>query len=1130
MIGPLFLIYVPLVAILLIVILSRIRPNHASLPIALLIAALALLVAIPAGWVLPLFGREPIRITAKALPLELRMSGVEAVILTLISLIALLSVVTNLRSFALSTPARLVGPLVMLLGGNGLLLAGDLLTAFLSLVILFAGAYGMLVADLQSAQSRVTDTSRQLPGAHPFGYLIAGGITCVLFLAGALLVAQSAGSVNIAEVVRVTSNVDAAENSGRGAGLFGPFLLFAALLLALRPFPANGWGGTAYEAARPPLDALLTSVAVPALLLLLERLLLILPVELLTLLAWVGSVTFFAGNLAGFHARAAKQLFSLTAISQSGLVSAALALTALDGLGRTAVIILAGGLLVNHMLAKAGLLWIAGIGSGSSRPRRVGPVLGVAAVALGLAVTGLPPFPGFWARWQLVHLLVRSERMVILGLFVAGSLLEAIAVFGWMSRVIAAGGPESSDETTPSAVIPPAHRVAQENDSGGAGNATHEFHTGQAETRAAAVVRAPAGTSVGLLLVVLLLGASGIFTGWTLGLNDRVIWAPFFFALAVLALEWAPPRIRAIAVAGAIGFFAWLVYPLVTGIPLLFAGVFAGGAVLAAATMMTGKAMPFGTGAFLVLSGTALTGLVTAGEPLAFVLLWQLMTAGVYLLLARSGRTGAAAASRRYLAFSCAAALLVVVGLTVAGQAWTEAQGAPVPELAGADGYVRLPLLRNGVGDSTGPSARTGGLVLSGGVGAWAAGIPPGTSLRLFALLALGFLLSLGAIGLHVWLPDSLSALEKPAGAFFLATLLSAGVLGLLLLLIMVGSPGSPSAGESVLRALGWVGLATALAGALAASLQHTPRRLLASIVMGQLGFVMLGIALASRLGWVAALYQVVLVAAGAASMLFMIAQTESAVVSRRGARGLDSGPTGSAKAIRMNAIVGVLAAFTVTGLPPFAGFWARWMLLEALIQSGWIVLAGLALIASVISLVAVLRLVLMFLANEAARDGSAAGEGWVSALQVLLLGGLLLIGGVPSLLVDAIDGGVAALLELSTQAPGALVTRALQQWSGGLGIVLTALLLFGVLTWFYLRNRHAGRPRLQTAARVIRGYEQALGFLAVPLADRTWQQIRKALEWTSDRLRRHHHGSVRRHAVQMVAFLVALLLIALVL
>ena len=105
------------------------------------------------------------------------------------------------------------------------------------------------------------------------------------------------------------------------------------------------------------------------------------------------------------------------------------------------MLLVVGGLFVNHLFAKVGLFWLAGY-VGKEAPARTGrsvPEVPAAIFVFGIllaAISGLPPFPGFWAKWQLVLSLAAGERYVWIAVVLLGSLLEAAYLFRWFGQVV----------------------------------------------------------------------------------------------------------------------------------------------------------------------------------------------------------------------------------------------------------------------------------------------------------------------------------------------------------------------------------------------------------------------------------------------------------------------------------------------------------------------------------------------------------------------------------------------------------------------------------------------------------------------------------------------------------------------
>ena len=105
----------------------------------------------------------------------------------------------------------------------------------------------------------------------------------------------------------------------------------------------------------------------------------------------------------------------------------------LDEVGRRAVVLheLAHLKRCDHVVC-----WLAGI-VGSDRKEDWGALnsdrtyLIVFAVFI-LALLGIPPFPGFWAKWELVTQLLLQKAFVWLAVILLGSLFEVIYLLKWL--------------------------------------------------------------------------------------------------------------------------------------------------------------------------------------------------------------------------------------------------------------------------------------------------------------------------------------------------------------------------------------------------------------------------------------------------------------------------------------------------------------------------------------------------------------------------------------------------------------------------------------------------------------------------------------------------------------------------
>ena len=116
---------------------------------------------------------------------------------------------------------------------------------------------------------------------------------------------------------------------------------------------------------------------------------------------------------------------------------------------------------------------------------------------------------------------------------------------------------------------------------------------------------------------------------------------------------------------------------------------------------------------------------------------------------------------------------------------------------------------------------------------------------RAFVLLATGFLIKAGAIGVHVWLPGAYTEAEDDVTAMLSAVVSKVAMFGLLIgTYLTIRS----EVGLELAHAMTWIGMLTTLFGALMALRQNDFKRMLALSSMSQIGYIVTAIGLMSHL------------------------------------------------------------------------------------------------------------------------------------------------------------------------------------------------------------------------------------------------------------------------------------------
>jgi formate hydrogenlyase subunit 3/multisubunit Na+/H+ antiporter MnhD subunit len=526
--------------------------------------------------------------------------------------------------------------LLLVMGIQGMVMTRDLFNLFVFLEIVSIATYGLL---------GLRDTPAALSAT--FKFLMATVLASTFFLIGTVLLYAVTGVLNIDDLI------ENREAIGGPIGFAALMFLLASLLLELKPFPANGWGLDVYETARSDIAAMISGGVSAGVFFALVKLLPLFDGQL-ELIAALGAVTFVLSNLIGLRQIKAQRLLGYSSVGQVALLTIALSLLHEMDAG-DAVFLVAGGLFVNHLFAKVGLFWFAGyVGKEQLQDWSILAAKPAAIFLFGtliVAIAGLPPFPGFWAKWQLIMMLASDERYAWIAVLLVGSLLEAAYMFRWLGLVLHSSGAAAKTTGRPRDLVP-----------------------------------------VGAM--AFLLAVSGYIVADFAGFTAHWMYLPVFVGLAVWLLGWLPGRLQGfIALLLVLAGCIWLISDL-SGLNHLFAVVLiAGGLVVSIACLNHDDRRP-GFYPFLAIMLLSLAALPCATTSLEFIFVWELITLSSYFLVLR--RPEAAAHALQYLLFSLVAAFFLLCGFAVL-QAQTNSVSLSALRMAGPDSAAVFVLLTIGL-------------------------------------------------------------------------------------------------------------------------------------------------------------------------------------------------------------------------------------------------------------------------------------------------------------------------------------------------------------------------------------------------------------------------------------------------
>lgn len=599
MVSPVHIVSIGLIAAFL---LGLGKQQHQQLRVFVLMAAAAAMTAVSGSWLLGLISGAyaPIDVyTAGFRPpfaINLRMTIDEAVLTTMVNLFGLLTVIYLLDILKKAGSYLLSIIAVFLIGLNVLIMTRDIFNLFVFLEITTIATAGLviLVQDLRSMSAG-------------FKFLIAASVISGLLLAGVIFTYAYAGNLNIDMIAGLPAIK---------GGAVALFLLLTALILETKPFPANGWALDMYESAHPAVGGALSAASAPAALFLVYKLMPIVPEQWHPIIALFGFITFAASNFLATRQEHVRRMLGYSSVAQGGLMLAVVALSA--DLGSSFWFIILGFLLTNFF-AKTGLFWLAGLTGSDNRQGwamlKSRPVLFFLFGAFLAALAGLPPFPAFSAKWEMVMILADGNNWAWIVLVLLGSLFEIAFLFKWFGMAFR-GGEENFSA--------PLFRQLPPMIFGGG-----------------------------------LLASAYYFTDY-LGFSDLYVWLPLLVIGALFALDFLPAKIKNVLLITALGAYGYMSYFDLQGniMQLLFMGVFVLGGILTLFPGFVSKGTRAGFYPFAAMTIFGLTMLVKPADNLTFFMGWELMALGSYVLILRGREAGPAAL--RYMIFSAGGAYLML--------------------------------------------------------------------------------------------------------------------------------------------------------------------------------------------------------------------------------------------------------------------------------------------------------------------------------------------------------------------------------------------------------------------------------------------------------------------------------------
>lgn len=326
------------------------------------------------------------------------------------------------------------------------------------------------------------------------------------------------------------------------------------------------------------------------------------------------------------------------------------------------------------------------------------------------------------------------------------------------------------------------------------------------------------------------------------------------------------------------------------------------------------KEVPYYAVVMLLLLG--FNGIITTGDFFNLFVFLEISSLSVYGLIAM-GERGSAFASFRYLLIGTIGASFYLLGIGFLYMVTGSLNMADVKAL--------IPLL----GGNT-------ALIIS------------------LTLMVTGVGIKMAVFPLHGWLPDAYTLASSSTSALVAAIGTKVSAYVMIRILFFVFGIDYITSTFLLAPVLGWLGATGIIYGSILAIAQKEMKSMLAYSSIAQIGYIVVGISMANALGFIGAVLHI-LNHAFMKGALFLVAAN---LRIRAGHSDISRLNSACAKKMPWTMACFTVAAISMIGLPPVAGFFSKWYLVLGAVDNKQWFLLGVILLSSLLNAVYFFRII----------------------------------------------------------------------------------------------------------------------------------------------------------------------------
>ncbi len=250
--------------------------------------------------------------------------------------------------------------------------------------------------------------------------------------------------------------------------------------------------------------------------------------------------------------------------------------------------------------------------------------------------------------------------------------------------------------------------------------------------------------------------------------------------------------------------------------------------------------------------------------------------------------------------------------------------------------------------------------------------------------LMVGIAFKFGAVPFHMWLPDVYEG-APTAVTIFISSVSKLAAVGMALRLLDFGLAGMGPYWQQMLAILAVLSL---VIGSLVAIVQTSLKRMLAYSTIGHMGYLFLGLSAGTAFGYASAVFYAIAYS--------LMATAAFGVILAMSRAGFEADQISDLKGLNQRspwfAGMMLIVMFSLAGVPPLFGFFAKLLVLQAAIQAGMLWLAIVGAVFAIISAYYYLRVVKVMYFEKPEDDSKLAPSSDLSLRWVLSANALVLL------------------------------------------------------------------------------------------------------------------------------------------